>query len=339
MVFQQMLNNEYVYDIETLKRATIVVFQDVNSEQFYTFEMSIRKNDLYRMLGFYSPNFMSTTIGFNNIGFDAQVMQFIIERAQDWHNLRGDEIANRIYVFVQKLIEEQKYKMKLPYHDFTVPQIDCFRILGLDNIARLTSLKSLQFNLDMPSVETMPIHHSVEVLSDSHFEVIEKYCKNDVKSTLIVYKLIQGDTDHKLHKGNNLLDIRADIKEEFGLECTNMSEIRLGDELMRHTYAKSAKMNIADVPRKGTFRKYIKAETCIPDFIKFKTPTLQHLLAKLKKTTFQHDTEWEQEIIIGKTKYIQGLGGLHSVNNNEIYKSNINFLIKTADVSLTHRRN
>ncbi len=34
-----------------------------------------------------------------------------------------------------------------------------------------------------------------------------------------IYKITTGDTEHPLYKGNNQIDLRLDILEEFGIPC------------------------------------------------------------------------------------------------------------------------
>lgn len=334
-----MINKQLVADSEILKEVFLILFYNKEADEWHEFECSRYKNDLYALVSFYNTDNIECFIGYNNLGFDSQVMEFILENHQKWYELDGEGVAGRIYKFVQALLEDRKYGVRLPYFFHSVPQIDCFTILGLDNEARLTSLKALEFALDMKSVETMPIHHSSTNLSESEIELIKNYCKTDIISTSIVFDLIKGDTNHPVHKGKNLLDLRESIKKEFGLECTNFSDIKIGDELMKLSYAKAIKKTVSDLPKKGTFRKYVKLADCLPSFISFKSQTLQSLLEKLKKTTLKSGDEWEETFKFGNTKYIQGLGGLHSVNENETYKNSDTISIVTADVALTYRRN
>lgn len=327
------MNSKYVYDIETLKCCFVVLFYNKDTSEWKEFEISEYNNNLYDLVKFYNNQNIEAVIGYNNLSFDTQVMEYVIASHESWFDKKGVEICNRIYSFVQKLIEDRKYNVRLPYFISTVPQIDCFTILGLDNEARMTSLKSLEFNLDMPSVETMPIHHSVEHLTVEQILEVISYCKNDILCTDSVYELILGNTNHPIHKGKNLIELRESIREEYGLDCLNYSDIKIGDELMKHTYAKSIRKKVSDLPKKGTFRKYIKMSDCIPEYISFETDVLKRILKELQRTTLTFDSEWEKTFKIGSTKYIQGLGGLHSINENEVYIADDNHMIITCDVS------
>ena len=287
---------------------------------------------MYLLVKFYNSNNIEEAIGYNNISFDAQVLEYVIENSPRWFDKKGEEISETIYKFVQKLIEDSNYGVRKPYNSFSVSQIDCFTILGLDNEARRTSLKVLEFNLDMPSVETMPLGHNISEISQEQIKLVESYCMNDIICTDNVYELILGNTSHPIHRGNNLLELRQSIKDEYGLDCMNYSDIKIGDELMKLTYAREIKKPVYELPRKGTFRKSIKLSDCIPSYISFNTPILKNLLKELKSTTLTFHSEWEKTFKINGTEYVQGLGGLHSANKNEIYKANEEYTIITSDV-------
>ena len=313
-----------VWDIETLKVYFLASFYNPDTEEWKEFEISEYNNDLYSFMKFYNNVNIDFAVGYNNLGFDAQVLHYVVTNYEKWFDKSNLEICNIIYTFVQNLIENQSYGVRLPYFEnqFTVNQLDCFTILGLNNEARYTSLKSLQVRLKYDNVESMPIEHNIDTISKEEIELVKSYCRNDILSTYEVFKLILGDTEDELYKGKNLLSLRNDIKEEFALNCLNYSDIKIGDELMKASYAKSVKKPINELPKKGTFRKFIFLKECIPDYIEFKTPFLQDLLKTTKKKKIHINDSHETSFTYGKlnTKYVIGLGGGHSVNNSQMFE-------------------
>ncbi len=205
--------------------------------------------------------------------------------------------------------------------------------MGLDNSARHTSLKGLEFALDMHELETMPIHHTQKDFTDEEIQKIIDYCKVDLRATWTVFQLVLGNTEHELYKENNQIQLRFDIKEEFGLDCLSYSDIKIGDELMKKSYAEEKGIKVSDLPRSGTFRKEIKLKECIPDYIEFKTPQLQNLLSEIKSKKIHPDADFGYEFIFKNTKYSLLKGGMHSVNTNEKYISNEKYIIYTSDVA------
>ena len=324
----------YIYDLETVKCYFLASFYNPDTEEWLEFEISKYKNDLYALIKFYHSSNIDFAVGYNNLGFDAQVLHFIVTNYEKWFDYTNLEICHTIYNFVQNLIENQSYGVRLPYYEnqFTVNQLDCFTILGLNGEARFTSLKALQFRLRWYNVESMSIDHSTEYMSLEDIENVKSYCRNDILSTYEVFKLVLGNTDDELYKGNNQIEFRNSIKEEFKLNCFNYSDIKIGEELMISAYLEDTKTKKENFPKKGTFRKYIKLSDCIPDYLKFNTEKLSELLKTVKRRTINQDESIDYKFNFYNTNYELKSGGLHSKNENEIYKSNEEYVIYTSDV-------
>jgi hypothetical protein len=325
----------YIYDLETVKCYFLASFYNPDTEEWLEFEISEYKNDLYALMKFYHSSNIDFAVGYNNLGFDAQVLHFIVTNYEKWFDYSNLEICHTIYNFVQNLIENQSYGVRLPYYEnqFTVSQLDCFTILGLNGEARFTSLKALQFRLRWHNVETMSVDHSTENLSLEDIENVKSYCRNDILSTYEVFKLVLGDTDDELYKGKNQLQLRFDIKNEFNINCLNLSDIDLGDNLLKSEYSKISKTPINQLPKKGTFRKYVFLKNCIPDYIKFNTVYLQNLLKDLKKSKINQNDSFEKKVKINNRIYTLAKGGLHADHSNEIFKANDDYIIEDDDVS------
>lgn len=312
-----------VYDLETLEEMFLGSFYDPRTEKFEEFVIDSTTNNLYEIVKFYNRSSADFYVGFNNLNFDSQVMEYILENANKWSGFTSEAICKDIYKFVQKLIEDSNYGIRVPYPEWnlSVDQLDCYTILGLDNEARRTSLKAAQFNLDYHSVEEMPIHHSTKDLTQEQKELIKSYCRNDILSTYKLFtECILGDSERELYKGKNVLNLRNDLKQQFNLNCLNMSDIKLGDELLKQSYAKEIGKSVADLPKQGYFRKVINLKQCIPDYVKFESKELQNLLKSTYKTILQ-DQKHVSEFSFKGTDYTIGLGGGHSDNKNQIWEA------------------
>lgn len=327
--------NLVIYDLETIRCYFLASFYNPDTEEWLEFEISEHKNDLYALMKFYHSSNIDFAVGYNNLGFDAQVLNYIQLNHEQWFDNTNLEITNIIYNFVQNLIEGQKYGMRLPYYEsqFLVKQLDCFTILGLNNEARYTSLKALQFRLRWHNVETMSIHHSTENMSLKDIENVKSYCRNDILSTYEVFKLVLGDTNDELYKGKNQIHLRFNIKNEFNINCLNFSDIDLGDNLLKSEYSKISKIPVNQLPKKGTFRKYIFLKNCIPEYIQFKTSYLQNLLLELKKSKINQNETFEKKVKINNRIYTLAKGGLHADHSNEIFKADNDYIIEDDDVS------
>lgn len=321
-------------DIETLKGCIDLGFYDFLEDKWYEFEISKYKNDLYSFVKFYSKNNWDYIVWYNGIAFDTQVIQFILSNHSKWYNFSGLEICKIVYEWTQKLIDDSNYGLFKPYREYylEIKPIDVYLILGLDNEARRSSLKKCQFQLDYKNVEEMPIHHSTEDLTEEQIKEIKSYRKNDVLSTLELYYLTRGLTEHPIYKGNDQIQLRLDISEEFEIDCLNYSDIKIGDELLKRSYAKEINKEVKDLPKKGFFRKEIKLKHCIPKFVEFQTPELKKLLEETKSKVIKQTDKHESEFRFRETTYTIGLGGGHSDNTSEIWEESSDYQLVDLDV-------
>ena len=322
-----------IADIESLRELISFGFYNPDNEQWDIFKITKTENQLVEFVNYYTK--LERCVWYNGLDFDCQVIEYVLRNYQNWLDYDNVKLINTIKDYANSVIQNKKFSNFTQYResDFTIPCFDVFTILGLNGEARFTSLKKCEFQLDYPSVEEMSIHHERTDLTLGEEESILSYMKNDILATYEVFKICLGLTEHVLYKGNNQIALRYDIKEEFGLECFNYSDIKIGDELMKKSYCQETGLDLKELPKKGTFRKYVDLSKCIPKYVEFKTPFLQDLLKQIKKTKLKRDMKWEKIFKINNTEYIQALGGIHSKNEGEVWTANDEFYIEDDDVS------
>jgi hypothetical protein len=274
-------------------------------------------------------------VGYNNLRFDAQVVEWIIRNHEKWIDLSTDEIVAKIYQKAQDIIDDANYDMFPEYReeDVVFKQIDVFKVNHLDNKMRRVSLKRLMFELDMENIEEIPVDHKLDYLSDKEMDEVISYCHNDVFATYQVYKLTIGDTTHPLYRDNNQIQLRLNIEEEFELPCLNYSDSKIGDEMIKKFYCKEKGISVSELPKKGFFRKEIKANNCIAKYIKFETRELQSFLKDLRRRTFKLKDEFKESIHFYGNVYSFKQGGLHTEQSPAIFESTEDVLIIDYDVA------
>ncbi len=316
-----------VFDIETLKEMFDIGIYDPESKEWIEFEISKNKNDLYKIVSYYQSNPYGFWISFNGVKFDHQVMQFILDNYQDWWDFTNLQMCGKIYEFVQRLIDDQKYDIPPPYAEsaFPVSPIDVFAIHHFDNEARRTSLKWCAFMLNM-EVEEMPIFHGKDNLTDEEITSVKKYRRNDCLVTLGVFYLTLGRIDKILelnggfslnelkdYSGKNKIQDRIDTMRETGLMCMNWSDVKIGEEWNKLDYKEAENItdNLALFPKKVRQPFGQKIKNFFPSTVRFKTENLrnfQHIFGEAfvlaKKQTFP--------VKVGKTDYTVAKGGIHS---------------------------
>jgi hypothetical protein len=187
--------------------------------------------------------------------------------------------------------------------------------------------------MDLEDIEEMPIHHSKTNMTSEEIQLTKDYCRNDVMATFEFYKITTGDTEHPLYKGNNQIELRQDIFEEFGIPCLNYSDSKIGDEMIKKFYCQEKNIQLNELPKKGTFRKEIAVKNCIADYVAFKTPELQEFFKRVKGLKLGLQDDFKESIHFYDNVYSFMKGGLHTENKPKIFEADEDYLIIDWDVS------
>lgn len=328
-----------VYDIETLKPLFLYEGWDIDKDIWFEYEISAYRNDLYGLVKHLLDGGIDYMISFNGNGFDFQVLQFILDNYKRWVELTNLEIVGIIYTFSQKVIDDQKYGLFPPYREenFKIKQIDLFKIHHYDNEARRTSLKWLEFTMDAPDVEEMPIHHSVLSLTKEEIEEIKVYCRTDVRNTRLFLRFTVGDTDHEVYKGVNKIQDRLDLIEEmdFSDVAMNYSDVKIGDEINKSVYLKNAgitKKQLKELLETRKSRAGFTYGDCIPKYVEFQTLAFQEFFERMKLIRVNLNETEEYTFEYNKTRYLVAKGGIHSNEKNRIVIRKTGWLLLDADI-------
>ena len=322
--------NYLVYDIETLANCFIVCFLNIQTNQQKSYVIHKDKNEGVNLYQFMCNMKEYRWVSFNGLNFDSQIMHMIYEK-------RGVITAEEIYQKAQTIInlpDDKKYESLIPEWKLPYQEIDLYAISHFGNKARRCSLKHLQYAMQFPNIQEMPIHHSTKININQLDEILE-YCWNDVYSTYEFYKYVRGYVEHKEYKGIDKIEFREIIKKEAGFNCLNWDDVKIGDNLNKKKYCEATRIDKRDIRNiKTTKRDVIYFKDCIPDFIRFETPQLQSFLERLKHKSVRSTKEFKETIIFDNTKYTFAQGGLHSKDKARKLESDNNIHYVDADVGL-----
>ncbi len=324
-----------IYDIETMQELFLLTTYNPDTNEYTEFMVSRWHNQLAGLAKYVEEHNEHYWVGYNNLGFDAQVVEWILRNHENWHELSGLDICAKISQKAQDVIHDRNYDVFPEYREFdlTSKQIDLFKVNHYDNKNRMVSLKRLEFEMDLENIEEMPIHHTKLNMTQDDIQVTRDYCKNDVYATYEFFKVTTGDTEHPLYKGNNQIQLRLDIQEEFGIPCLNYSDSKIGDEMIKKFYCEEKRIMLSDLPKKGFFRKEIRVKNCIAKYVEFKTPQLQHFLKTVKYLTLGLNDDFKEVINFYDNTYTFAKGGLHTENKPEIFEADDEYEIIDWDVS------
>lgn len=329
----------WVYDIETLACCYLIGLKKVGVEDWKWFEISNYRNDIDGMVKLLKDTPL-IGISFNGLSFDSQVVQYIIDMSEVWYNSTGADIVQMIYNFAQNLIDNQNYEIrKLPYREqyMDMEQWDLFSILGYENKNKRTSLKWIEFSLDMP-IQEMPYHHSRKDLTEQECEEVRRYCETDIRTTEQLYYLVRGQSDNEFYREKDEIQYRLDTIKEVGLphKAVNYSGVRLGEEIVLKGYIEESGVTMNKLWEKKKANKprtQFKFGDCIPKYVKFKTRPFHEFCKMVKE---QDADIWLKDqkfpFTWNGTTYSIMKGGIHSVDPARTFRAENGMMLRDADI-------
>lgn len=287
---KKFFEGDWIFDIETFPNTFTFATVYSNGKGMRAFEISDRKNEVEELLEFFRKvkSAGHRFVGFNNNNFDYPVIHHILQKARKVHGTdkKLKITAKELYDVAMKLInssKENKFGSAIKEKDVVIPQVDLFKVHHFDNKARSTSLKMLEYNMRSTNIEDLPFPVGT-VLTDAEKDILIKYNKHDVSETLKFYWYSYEN-----------LKLRADLTTQFGFDCTNFNDTKIGKELFIRTLEKEAPGSCYRKTEFGkevrqTKRDKIVIKDCLFPYIKFERPE------------FQAVHKWFQTQVITETK-------------------------------------
>ena len=313
-----------VYDIETFLSIFCVVFK--YQGKYKTFEISERKDEYESLIAFLKEGASKGWffVGFNNVRFDGQVLQWLMEAKEPFKKLIGKTKAKHIMEFAQSVIEKINNKEFPPYQEskLSCQQLDLFLQSHYNNRARSTSLKWLEYSMNWKKIQDLPYKFDEVLLSDKFDDVI-LYCCNDVDATEEFFK-----------KSKQMVELRfTQQAENPHLELFNKSDSSIGEALFLDLMSKKLQIEKKYLKKMQTRRDFINLSDVILPYIKFKTSEFNSVLEFFKQQTITEATKdaFKHIMIFDDMEYVYGLGGLHAARNSSIFQSNEENIVLSVD--------
>ena len=287
---KKWFEGDWVFDIETYPNTFTFAAVYANGKGMRAFEISDRKNEVEELLEFFRKvkSAGHRFVGFNNNNFDYPVVHHILQKARKVHGTdkKLKVTAKELYDVAMKLInssKENKFGSAIKEKDVVITQVDLFKVHHFDNKARSTSLKMLEYNMRSTNIEDLPYPVGT-VLNDEEKDTLIKYNKHDVSETLKFYWYSYDN-----------LKLRADLTKEYGFDCTNFNDTKIGKELFIRTLEKEAPGSCYLKTEYGrevrqTKRDKIVIKDCLFPYIMF------------DRLEFKAVHEWFQRQVITETK-------------------------------------
>ncbi|HCH9607913.1 TPA: hypothetical protein NNW70_004203 [Salmonella enterica] len=304
-----MFEENVIYDIETFPNVFSCAFVGVSGKNKIVFEISNRVNQIDDFLDFLRHLYKNNLkmIGFNNLGFDWVVVDWILEKSIKCKS-EGKKLkisAKSIYDYAMKVIDSKKdggFGISVKGKP-KIDQIDLFKINHYDNKAKMTSLKLLEFNMRLDNINDLPFPVGM-YLSSEQIDVLLKYNISDIEATLSFYNLCK-----------DAIRFREELTEKYGFDCMNLNDSKIGEQFFMKKIEKENPNAFYEIDvfgkrkMKQTKREYIKIKECIFDYVCFKTPAFKALLDWYKAQTISETngvfSDTEEHLLGELSKYAE----------------------------------
>lgn len=356
------MSRDLIYDIECYPNVFCVTFLEPKSGKIITFEISEWVDDWDKFSRFIqqSQDSMIRWVGFNNFGYDYQVIHKILQ-LNNFSSLDGKTKADMICQISNKIIsmlKEDRFKKTIWPKDHYVTQIDLFKIHHFDNKNRSTSLKKLEFNMRSKKIQDLP-YKPGSILTEEQKNELIKYNIHDVKETAKLYektadmikfreeltkkydKNFLNHNDTKIGKDYFIMEL-----ESVGIDCfkigkdgrepiqTKRSSIIIKDLILPVVKFERLEFNlIKDYFSKKIIDKKINGLITLKGiFNLIEEEDLGELknFSNLKKKTGKVE---KLNCLIGNFQFDFGAGGIHGSINSNIIEEDENFVIIDYDVT------
>lgn len=276
--------NDIIYDCETYPNCFTLAYVYADGSKEGVFEISDRKVELQEILSFFRmcKKENKRLVGFNNLGFDSNLVHWIIGRAkkakQEGKQLKLSSSA--IYKYAMKVIDSHRsegFGISVKDSDVVIKQLDLFKINHYDNKAKMTSLKLLEFNMRLDNVEDLPFPVGKKL---THFEIetLIEYNFSDIYATKKFYELCL-----------NSISFRDTVSEKYGFDCTNLNDGKIGGNFFMRKIEETNPYAFYEPSSSGkrvmrqTRRDCIVIKDCLFPYIRFKRPEFKAIHDWLKK--------------------------------------------------------
>lgn len=165
------MNGDFVYDVETYPNAFTLCIKPLGAPSGYFYEISDRRDDTAAIR--LALCFVRRMIGYNNMGFDWPVLDFILTRHRN-------ATPREIYDHAMAIISGNRFDWIIWRP--SIVQIDLYMIHHFDNPAKATSLKRLEFTMRLRSVKDLPFPVGTHLTSEQ-IDTVINYNGDDVLAT------------------------------------------------------------------------------------------------------------------------------------------------------------
>lgn len=299
-------------------------------EKWY-FEISAYRNDskaLYRFLS----RFNGFMISFNGLRYDRVISSFFVKTYREKGFVTNQELKE----FSDLVIACDDYNERLKPYRYILPKsyvetdLYCYWSRGI-RLSKKISLKSLGIALGHEEIQELPYYHTTILTSEQIEEVRHYNLHNDL-----------GILEKLTTKKEQDITLRRDIRIKMGFDnqIYSWDTPKIASEILLDTLSKADGRSTWDL-RKLRYEKPTLVFKDLLAGIDFGFETKQFLEIYQYVLNAVNTFSYEFSILKQDDTALRisiGMGGIHSINDNEKYESDQDNVLITSDIASLYPR-
>ena len=317
--------DKQLYDIECYKNYFCVGIKNFISKEILFYEISEERNDIHEIYKFFK-DYTGFLISFNGIHYDNMVIKYLLKNYGNYKYLNYANICLELKYFSDKIINDgfDDEVKQIKYMKTSWIDIDLFAYWSkMLRISKKISLKSLGVQLGYNTIQELP-YKPDSILS---LEDLPKLRYYNYTHDLGILELLTSEMEGEIK-------LRGNIVNDYKLNCWSWDAPKIASEALLSDYCKITSKSIKDVRNTRFEKSTMPLNQILKGFDpEFKLPIFQNLWLEIlnSKDTFS------KELLVNynntNIRLTYGIGGLHSINENEQYYTNNDLQIMTSDIS------
>ena len=301
----------YVYDVEIFKNFFSIVLISNDESEKHVYYIYKDHNDIDAIHNLFTEK-TNWFVGYNNSGYDDLIIEHILSCYERYSKIGSDQITKELFEYSSDIINDDRNR----YSKGLFNSFDLMRVANLYKTLKLVGV-NLKHNRiqDLP----FPFNHDVQ---DYEVDEILDYMVNDGEITL---KLYNDKRDE--------IKLRQKLSKKYSQNLMNYPDSGIANRILERDYEQFSGLPQRVFKNINTKREIVHFKDCISDKVEFKTKPLQSLLNAMKEDSADKDRKIEYSVLVGKTVYDIKKGGIHSVRQPEIFKSDDDEVLIDFDIT------
>lgn len=326
-----MTSNFNGLDIELYPNYFQVGVKDYISKKVFYFEVDEVKDQRFELYNFLT-SYKGYLITFNGVHYDNVVLAYFVKEFKRLCKLFPIDLVRELKRFSNSVIDDDHEKIKW-YKWYKHPWINIDLYLYWARSLRISkkiSLKSLGIQLNHNRVQELPYPHDSILTTEQKAHVLDYNLNNDLIILDTLTKRMEED-----------IKLRKYINEEYGIQCWSMDAPKICSEYMLEVYCR--KTYTGQQPTYTEYKREVKNRRYIPPIgwklgdylphVEFKTKFFRDLFEEIKASGSEFSKEFLYQNRNTNVHVSMGIGGIHIINDNELYESSKTHKIIDQDVT------